>query len=107
MSVRPLIRPAVLRGERVDFWRAADWDATFPDWRPRMGYWVDRSAGVALAAAGDRQSRTAIAALRALGIGFTLDVDAARSAEEARAELWTCRLCPVPGSAPRAVRDGR
>ena len=97
MSIQPAIRPAILRGRRVDFWCAEAWDATFPGWRPRMGYWTDRNGGIMLAAADDRQSRIAIAALRGLGIGFTLDVEAARSAEAARAELWTCRLCPVPG----------
>ncbi len=100
------VRPAILSGRRVDFWRAADWAALCPGWRPAAGYWREPRDGALLAALTGCQSDIAIAALRRLGRSWLLSVSDARAADAGRPALWTCMLTPLPPSMAEAILAG-
>ena len=102
----PPVRPGILSGRRVDFWRAADWAALCPGWRPAAGYWREPREGALLAALAGCQSDIAIAALRRLGRSWMLSVQDARAADAGRPALWTCKLTPLPPLTAEAILAG-
>lgn len=91
-----LVMPALLRGQRVDFWNVEDWLPSRCGERPRGGYWLHRESGRLLAALDGRQSLDAVAGARHASRRLGLSLRDAREAEAGRALAWTSRLTPVP-----------
>ena len=102
----PAVRPAILRGRRVDFWPAADWAAICPGWRPAGGYWRQPATGRLLSALAVCQSDVAFEILRRSGRSWKLSLAEARSADAGQPALWTCRLTPLPPTIAEAFLAG-
>ncbi len=90
-----LIRPALLKGRRVDFWAIEDWQPVASE-RPRGGYWFQRETGRLLVALDGQQSLRAAAEARRLAKRLGLSLRDAKAAEAGRAMPWTSCLTPVP-----------
>ncbi len=101
-----LVLPAVLHGQRVDFFEASEWETSCPGEQPAAGYWRERSSGRLLVALDEGQALRVAAAVRRLGKRLRLGLKEAKAAEAGRALAWTSRLNPVPaGTAVRLTRD--
>ena len=99
------IRPALLRGRRVDFWPAACWFRLSGKKPPSGGYWRNRSGNDFLAALDGSQSLCALRAARAEYQRCALGLADARAAEAGLPVGWTRQLVPVPPSTMTAAME--
>ena len=103
-----MIRPAILLGQRVDFWDADDWQPSVPGELPAAGFWLDKSSGRILVALDGHQSLLAVGEARRLERRLVLSLREARAAEAGRVLPWTSRLSPIPAriAARKRIRPG-
>ena len=94
--VMVLIRPALLMGRVVDFWRVEPALAGAVDEEPSAGYWRDEADAQLLAATEDNQTRRWRYRCLLAGLLPSLALPDIRLAEEGRPAIWTSRLFPVP-----------